>query len=80
MTQVNMSEAKEDSSKHVGMLEPKQKDVIYPARTGTAVVQTMLIPEKSASKRIGVAEGMLKVPDEFDMWDKEIEESFGEEI
>ena len=40
----------------------------------------MLIPEKSASKQIGVAEGKIKVPDEFDMWDKEIEESFGEEI
>ena len=40
----------------------------------------MLIPEKSASKQIGVAEGKIKVPDEFDMWDKEIEEMFGEEI
>lgn len=60
------------------MLEPKQKDIIYPAKNGTAVVQKTLIPEKSASKRIGVAEGKIKVPDEFDMWDKEIEESFGE--
>lgn len=80
MTQVNIPEAKTDSSKHVGMLEPKQKDVIYPVRSGTAVVQKTLIPEKPASKRIGVAEGKIKVPDEFDMWDKEIEESFGEEI
>ena len=62
------------------MLETKQKDVTYPARNGTAVVQMTLIPEKVASKRIGVAEGKIKVPDEFDMWDKEIEERFGEEI
>lgn len=80
MTQVNMLEAKTDSSKHVGMLESKQKDVTYPARNETAVVQMTLIPEKPASKRIGVAEGKFKVPDEFDMWDKEIEEKFGEEI
>ena len=57
MTQVNMPEAKTDSSKHVGMLESKQKDVTYLARNETAVVQMTLIPEKPASKRIGVAEG-----------------------
>ena len=32
------------------------------------------------SKRIGVAEGKFKVPDEFDAWDKEIEEMFGGEL
>lgn len=80
MTKINVLEAKTDSSKHVEMLEPKQKDVIYPAKNGTAVVQMTLVPEKSDSKRIGVAEGKIKVPDEFDMWDKEIEEMFGEEI
>ena len=80
MTQVNMLETKTDSSKHVGMLESRQKDVTYLARNETAVVQMTLIPEKPASKRIGVAEGKIRVPDEFDMWDKEIEEMFGEEI
>ena len=74
-----MLETKTDLSKLVSMLESKQKDVTYLARTGTAVVQMTLIPEKPASKRIGVAEGKIKVPDEFDVWDKEIEEMFGED-
>lgn len=80
MTQVNMLEAKTDLSKLVKLLETKQEDVIYLARNGTAVVQMTLIPKKPASKRIGVAEGKFKVPDEFDAWDKEIEEMFGGEI
>lgn len=29
--------------------------------------------QKPVSKRIGVAEGKFKIPDEFDKWDKEIE-------
>lgn len=51
----------------------------YPplARNGTAVAQMTLIPKSSEKKRIGIAEGKFKVPDEFDKWDKEIEEMFG---
>lgn len=77
MTQVNMLEAKTDLSKLVKMLETKQEDVIYLARNGIAVVQMTLIPKKSAHKRIGIAEGKFTVPDEFDAWDKEVEEMFG---
>lgn len=80
MTQVNMLEAKTDLSKLVKMLETKQEEVIYLARNGTAVVQMTLIPKEPAKKRIGAAEGKFKVPDEFDAWDKEIEEMFGGEI
>lgn len=80
MTQVNMLEAKTDLSKLVKMLETKQEEVIYLARNGTPVVQMTLIPKKTAPKRIGAAEGKFKIPDEFDAWDKEIEEMFGEEI
>lgn len=80
MTQVNMLEAKTDLSKLVKLLETKQEDVIYLARNGTAVVQMTLIPKKPAGKRIGVAEGKFRVPDEFDAWDKEIEEMFGGEV
>ena len=77
MTQVNMLEAKTDLSKLVKMLETGQEEIIYLARNGKAVVQMTLIPKKPVSKRIGVAEGKFKVPDEFDAWDKEIEEMFG---
>lgn len=80
MTQVNMLEAKTNLSKLINMLETKQEDVIYLARNGTAVVQMTLIPHEPTKKRIGVAEGKFKVPDEFDAWDKEIEDMFGGEI
>lgn len=80
MTQVNMLEAKTDLSKLVRMLETKQEEVIYLARNGTVIAQMTLIPEKPVHKRIGIAEGKFKVPDEFDRWDKEVEEMFGGEI
>lgn len=80
MTQVNMLEAKTDLSKLVKMLETKQEDIIYLARNGTAVAQMTLIPKKSVKKRIGVAEGRFKVPDEFAAWDQEVEEMFGGDL
>lgn len=80
MTQVNMLEAKSDLSRLIRLLESKQEDVIYLARNGTAIAQMTLIPPKSANRRIGVAEGKFKVPDEFDMWDKEVEDMFGGEL
>ncbi len=80
MTQVNMLEAKTDLSKLVKMLETKQEDVIYLARNGKAVAQMTLIPQKNTDKRIGVAEGKFKIPDDFDSWDKEIEEMFSEKL
>jgi len=80
MTQVNMLEAKTDLSRLVKMLETKQEEVIYLARNGTAVVQMTLIPKKPVNKRIGVAEGKFNVPDEFDSWDREVEDMFGGEL
>ncbi len=80
MTQVNMLEAKTDLSKLVKMLETKQEDVIYLARNGKAVAQMTLIPPKNTDKRIGIAEGKFKIPDDFDSWDKEIEEMFSEKL
>lgn len=80
MTKVNMFEAKTELSKLVKLLESKQEDVIYLARNGMPVVQMTLIPQLLVSKRIGVAEGKFKVPEEFSDWDKEIEDMFGGEL
>lgn len=79
MTKVNMLEAKTDLSRLIKLLETKQEEVIYLARNGMAVAQMTLIPKEQGGKRIGVAEGKFRVPDEFDAWDKEIEEMFGGE-
>lgn len=32
------------------------------------------------SKRIGIAKGKFKMPEDFDKWDKDIEEMFGDTI
>ena len=64
-------------SKLVNLLETKQEEVIYLEKNGVTVAQMTLIPKKTVRKRIGVAEGKFKVPDEFDSWDKEVEEMFG---
>lgn len=80
MTQVNMLEAKTDLSKLVKMLETKQEEVIYLARNGTVVAQLTLVPQKTAKRNLGVAEGKFKIPDDFDAWDKEIEEMFGDAL
>ena len=79
MTQVNMLEAKTDLSRLVKMLETKQEEVIYLARNGKAIVQMTLIPQRSVNERIGIAEGKFTVPDDFDSWDREVEEMFGGE-
>ncbi len=80
MAQINMVEEKTEMSKLINLLETKQEEVIYFARNGMAVAQLTLIPKKITGKRIGVAEGKFKVPDEFDSWDKEVGEMFGGEI
>ena len=54
--------------------------MVYLARNGTAFAQMALTPMKPMKKRIGVAEGKFEVPDEFDAWDKEVEEMFEGEI
>ncbi len=80
MIQVNMLEAKTELSKLIKMLETEQEEIIYLARNGHAVAQITLVPPQKAADRIGAAEGKFKVPDEFDAWDKEVEEMFGGEI
>lgn len=77
MAQVNVLEDKTDLSKLVNLLETKQEEVIYLEKNGVTVAQMTLIPKKTVRKRIGIAEGKFKVPDEFDSWDKEVEEMFG---
>ena len=80
MTQVNMFEAKTDLSKLVRLLETREEDVIYLARNNRIVAEIKLHQEAPTTRRIGVAKGKLKVPDDFDRWDKEIEEMFGGEV
>ena len=80
MAQVNMLEAKTDLPKLVRLLETHQEDVILIARDGTPVVEMKLAKKKLTSKRIGVAKGKLHVPNDFDKWDSELAEMFGDAL
>ena len=84
MIQVNMFEAKSDLSKLIKMLETQEEDVIYIARNGVKVAQITLIQKPDVSKRIGIAEGKMILPDDFDetfdSLDQEIADMFEEGI
>lgn len=66
MMMVNMLDAKTNLSKLIKMLENREEDAIYIARDGVRVAQITLVPEKDVSKRIGIAEGELVLPEGFD--------------
>ena len=66
MLQVNVLEAKTDLSKLIRLLESKKEDYITVARNGKPVVKMTLIEASPVSKRIGIAEGRYKAPDDFD--------------
>lgn len=76
MMQVDMLQAKIDLSKLIELLENNQEEVIYLTDNGEPVVQMTLIKKTKNIKRIGVAEGKFKIPEEFDSWDSEVEEMF----
>lgn len=80
MVQVNMLEAKTDLSKLVRQLECHEQDIVYIARNGQPVVQMQLIDIPLKNERVGVAKGKLSLPKEFDEWDDEVAEMFGDTL
>ncbi|MBQ3374090.1 MAG: hypothetical protein IJI45_01625 [Anaerolineaceae bacterium] len=78
--QVNMLEAKTDLSRLVKLLELKQEEQILIARNGTPIVEMRLVNKSTDSKRIGVAKGKFTVPEDFDQWDAEIADMFGDTL
>lgn len=71
MMQVNVFEAKTDFSKLIRILESKKEDSITVARNGKPVVKITLIDESPVSKRIGIAKGRYKAPENFDACNEE---------
>ena len=58
---------------------------MYIKQDGRTVAQLTLSEETGqaqskvdVSKRIGIAKGKFKMPEDFDKWDKDIEEMFGD--
>ena len=76
MTQVNILEAKTTLSKLISLLETQQEEYITIARNGTPVARLVPLCEKSESRRIGIARGLLSCPEDLDWCNDEIAEEF----
>ncbi len=61
-----MFEAKSNFSKLAKMFEIQEEDVIYIARNAIKIAQLTLIQKHDIFKRIGVIEGKIILPDDFD--------------
>lgn len=70
--QVNVLEAKTDLSRLIKLIESKREDEITIARNGNPVAKLVPLEKKPISKRIGVAKGRYKAPDDFDRGNEEI--------
>lgn len=75
--QVNILEAKTNLSKLVKLVETGKEEMVVIARYGKPVVKIVTYNEVPVSKRIGVAKGRLRSPDDLDKYNDEIGEMFG---
>ena len=80
MMQVNILEAKTNLSKLVRLVENGEEDMIAIARYGKPVVKIVTFNDVPVSKRIGVAKGKLKSPEDLDQYNDEIAAMFGETL
>ena len=75
--QVNILEAKTNLSSLVRMLETGKEETVVIARYGKPVVKMVTYKEVPVSRRIGVAKGKLKSPEDLDKYNDEIAALFG---
>ena len=75
--QVNIIEAKKNLSNLVRLLETGKEERIIIARYGKPVVKMVVYNDAPVSKRIGVAKGKLKSPEDLDQYNDEIAAMFG---
>ena len=65
--QVNIREAKTNLSNLVRLIETGKEESIIIARHGKPVVKMTIYNDAPVSKRIGVAKGRLKLPENIDL-------------
>ncbi|MBR2256635.1 MAG: type II toxin-antitoxin system Phd/YefM family antitoxin [Blautia sp.] len=75
--QVNILEAKTNLSSLVRLIETGKESMIVIARYGKPVVKLVAYNDVPVSKRIGIAKGKLKSPDDLDKYNDEIAAMFG---
>ena len=64
--QVNVLEAKTGFSRLLRMLEAGKEKSITIARNGKPIAKITLIDQPAVTKRIGIAKGKFRAPDDFD--------------
>lgn len=74
--QVNILEAKTNLSNLVKLVETGKEECIIIARYGKPVVKMVVYNDVPTSKRIGVAKGKLKSPEDLDQYNDEIAAMF----
>ena len=67
MLQVNIQEEKIDYPELIFLVESGREDFITVVRNGKPIVKIVPATDSSVSKRIGVAKGKFKAPDDFDL-------------
>ena len=75
--QVNILEAKTNLSNLVKLIETGKEDAVVIARYGKPVAKLVTYSDVPVSKRIGVAKGKLKSPEDLDKYNDEIAAMFG---
>lgn len=75
--QVNILEAKTNLSSLVKLVETGKEEQIVISRYGKPIVKLVIYQEVPVSKRIGIAKGKLKSPDDLDKYNDEIAKMFG---
>ena len=78
--QVNILEAKKNLSNLVRLIETGKEERIIIARYGKPVVKMVVYNDVPVSKRIGVAKGKLKSPEDLDQYNDEIAAMFGDAL
>ena len=75
--QVDILKAKADLSDLIRLVETGKEESVIIVRSGKPVVRLTAYTGVPVEKRIGVARGKLKAPDDLDMYDDEIADLFG---
>jgi prevent-host-death family protein len=75
--QVNILEAKTKLSDLVRKVETGEEESVIISRRGKPIAKLVVYSDAPVSKRIGVARGRLKSPDDLDRYNEEVNAMFG---
>lgn len=75
--QVNILEAKTNLSSLIKKIETGEEETVIIARYGKPVVKMTIYQDIPVSRRIGIAKGRLKTPEDLDCDNEEIAALFG---